>query len=314
MNYQIMATTDKPIIIQGETGTGKTFLAKKLHLMSLRKNQPFIQLNIASLNENLFESELFGHKKGAFSGAYVEKVGFCEQAGKGTLFLDEIGELSLSLQVKLLTLLEEGWYYPVGGKEKKTFKGRLIFATNKNMEKMVEEGSFRRDLYYRLRFFSVELRPLRQENSLFKIIFETIQSKQIEYGYSLNLTQDLINQLVSYDWPGNYRELISTIEYFYCLRKKQVTSQDAPHWLHGANTNKNYYNKHKGSYRSYIQEIEDFEQHYFNILMEKTSGRINKAVAYSGLSKPTIISKLKKYAINRKDFIEKEKVVKAHGF
>ena len=163
MNLSIL-NSDAPILITGPTGSGKTIKAKKFHEDSKRKHAPFIHVNVAAITDDFFCSELFGHEKGSFTGAIGQREGYCSQAGEGTLFLDEIGELSKSKQAALLTLIEQRMYFRLGGVMPIAFKGKFIFATNKNLENLVREGEFREDLYYRIRFFHQELKALKDSS------------------------------------------------------------------------------------------------------------------------------------------------------
>ena len=222
MNLKIMANSKRPILIEGETGVGKTQLAKKIFSLSKLKSKKFTQVNIASISNELFESELFGHVKGAFTGAIEDKKGFCETVGEGILFLDEIGELSLEKQASLLTLIDESVFYKVGSTEELKFRGKLIFATNKNLAKMVESGKFREDLYFRLRFFHITLPALRDHKEIKQIIWDEFQNSKVSHiRYDVVLSSEIVECLAQYPWPGNYRELaniqISITNPFYFL-------------------------------------------------------------------------------------------------
>lgn len=306
MNYQNFINSKNSVLITGETGTGKTYLAKKIHNESHRKT--FLQLNMGAVNSNLFESELFGHTKGAFTGAGTDKIGFCEEVGRGTLFLDEIGEISLESQAKLLTLIDEKLYYRVGSTIPKKFEGRLIFATNLDLEEKVSEGKFRKDLYYRLRFYQVELTPLRYKSDINKIIQSEIEEKVENFNKLITLSRDSLKILNEYSWPGNYRELSNTIEYLFDLNKFYITKEELPRWIKSDFLRSE---KDDGSYKNMLQ---GFEQEYFNRLLSEAGGKIVEAVRLSGLSKPTIITKLKKYGISRLDYKNLNETKEAHGF
>lgn len=308
MNITQLSRTNKPILILGETGVGKTALAKKIHKLSARNY--FNQLNINSLSSSLFESEMFGHLKGSFSGAITDKKGFCEITGSGTLFLDEIGDLSLELQVKLLTLIDESKYFPVGSCTQKTFYGRLIFATNKDLAKMVEKGTFRKDLYFRLRYFELDLPPLRSSKNL----LEEIMNKVMDVRVALNtqniiLSPNVIDLLTNYKWPGNYRELENTIEYLYLLGKSKISCEDLPNWINTPNANMKTQDEDL-----YYDALALFERSYFKRILRKYEGRVNITAQNIGLSKVTLISKLKKYDIDRREFKNLNIVEEAHGF
>lgn len=297
MNIDKLAKTKMPILIQGESGTGKTRLARLIHGKSHQNQAIYMQLNVASLTEELFKSELFGHIKGSFTGAISDKIGFCESTVDGTLFLDEIGELSLSQQASLLTLIDEGYFYKVGSTKKITFRGRLIFATNKDLAREVEEKRFRSDLYYRLRFCLVELEPLRDKIDKDKIIIEMINQLKLEQdNFQMTFSSCCLDKLSQYFWPGNYRELKNTINYLLMLGQMKVTKDDIPSWI---------LSKENGAkdYVVYKDALADFEQTFLKKNLKRYQGKINHTALKTGINKVTLISKLKKYDINRKLYI-----------
>lgn len=303
-----MLNSGRTILIIGESGVGKSMTAKELHNQSLRKHQKFIHINIAALSDSLFESEMFGHVRGAFTGATEKKVGFCEEVGGGTLFIDEIGELSLRLQAKLLTLLEERTYYAVGSTVQKSFRGSIYLATHCNLEQMVAEGKFREDLYFRIRYFQLDLPPLRERKNLFSIINDEINKNRFKYREEqVVFSAELVEFLVRYEWPGNFRELKSTIEYFFLLGNSCIGLDDVPSWME-KKTLKSLAKK------SYYQALEEFEKSYFQDAFIKCRGKTNLTAQMTGISKATLISKVKKYGIDR-DTIKKMELIKtAHGF
>ncbi|NOX19798.1 MAG: sigma-54-dependent Fis family transcriptional regulator [Nitrospirae bacterium] len=209
-----VAPTSSIVLITGESGTGKELVARAIHYNSPRKDGPFVVVDCGSIPGELLESELFGHKKGAFTGAVSDKKGLVEQAEGGTLFLDEIGNLPLSLQTKLLRLLQEREYRPVGGKELKKANIRVIAATNQDLKEMVKKGQFREDLFYRLNIFPIHLPPLRVRKEDIPLLANHFLKK-----YSKELSRDVkkisaeaMKKLIEYDWPGNVRELENTIQ------------------------------------------------------------------------------------------------------
>jgi DNA-binding NtrC family response regulator len=309
--YSKVFQLNKPVLITGASGTGKSTLAKKIHENVKQPGESLLHLNILTLNKNLFESELFGHKRGSFSGAISDKGGFCAEVGNGTLLIDEIGDLDLSMQGKLLTLIDERKYYSVGCTQEKKFLGRLIFATNKNLEKLVESGLFRKDLYYRLRFYLIPLVKLSDRSDKFEVVLAEISAARLRCG-KLNaksvFDSDVLNVLLSYDWPGNYRELAHTIEYLLILEKNRIEISDLPIWLQEKNLGDL---APKGLFNAALSE---FEETFFKKLLLSTSGRINASARRAGISKVTLISKLKKYGINRLDYKSLEKVDMANGF
>ncbi|HKX26263.1 MAG TPA: sigma-54 dependent transcriptional regulator, partial [Blastocatellia bacterium] len=209
-----VAETSATVLITGESGTGKEMLARFIHNISPRARAPFIACNVSALPESLVESELFGHEKGAFTGATTRREGKFEQADTGTLFLDEIGELSPSIQVKLLRVLQERQFERLGGKQPITVNIRIIAATNRNLEEMVENGQFRADLYYRLNVVNLDLPPLRERPDDIPILATHFAAKaSAKHGKPApTFTPIFLNRLTTYRWPGNIRELENVIE------------------------------------------------------------------------------------------------------
>ncbi|MDF1508481.1 sigma-54 dependent transcriptional regulator [Robertmurraya sp. DFI.2.37] len=204
-----LAQKNIPILIEGETGTGKEILARFIHHASLRKNYPFVGINCGAISENLLESELFGHEKGAFTGATKDRKGFFQLAGKGTLFLDEIGEASLTAQVKLLRVLETGEFIKVGGEMTEFNLARIIAATHVKLENAVKNGSFREDLLYRLDVVKLTIPPLRLRSEDIPLFIEFyLQKEQLNFTF----TKEALDCLRSYTWPGNIRELVNVIK------------------------------------------------------------------------------------------------------
>jgi Nif-specific regulatory protein len=206
--------TRATVCIEGETGTGKEVIASAIHYQGKRRDKLFVAQNCAAMPENLLESELFGHKKGAFTGADHDKKGLFEIADGGTLFLDEIGEMTLNLQAKLLRVLQEGEIRPVGGTQNKAIDVRIICATNRSLEKEVEKGTFRQDLYYRLRVFPIRLPPLRERREDIPLLVDHFLRK---YTVEMNkpvagVTPEALDQLSAYSWPGNIRELENEVQ------------------------------------------------------------------------------------------------------
>jgi len=224
---QICSQYDIPVLIQGETGTGKELAALALHSQSLRKEKPFIAINCGAISPNLFESEFFGHKKGAFTGAVQNYEGKFLEADGGTLFLDEIGDLPLEIQVKLLRVLQEGSFFPVGSNEEKKVNVRIISASHKNLIELVREKGFREDLYYRIARDIMKLPPLRERGNDIILISEKImknlnnQHRQIK-----KLTSRSFDKLLTYDWPGNIRELQSVLETAFIYSEENIEEEN----------------------------------------------------------------------------------------
>ena len=228
-----IAPLDVSVLIQGETGVGKEVVAKSLHALSNRKNSSLVKINCGAIPENLMESELFGYDKGAFTGADKGgKVGKLEMADGGTLFLDEIGELPLPLQVKLLDFLQDGTYFRVGGVNRLKVDVRVVAATNRNLDKMCREGTFRKDLFYRMNVIPVQVPPLRERkldiDPLARYFISRFNEKYHCYKYPDDI---FIKLLHSYEWPGNVREMENTIERAYIMADKDVLGEMELSWI-----------------------------------------------------------------------------------
>jgi DNA-binding NtrC family response regulator len=204
-----VAPSAAPVLIRGETGTGKELIARTIHQNSTRAEKPFISVNCASLPETLLESELFGHVRGAFTGAQADRKGRFEMAGGGTIFLDEIGDTSLAFQAKLLRVLQEKEYYPVGGEEPRRSEARVLAATHQPVEQLVRAGTFREDLYFRLRVVEIVVPPLRERREDIPLLARHLVAKaaRLDDRPAPRLPDDVVRRLAIHDWPGNVREL-----------------------------------------------------------------------------------------------------------
>ena len=225
------ANSTATVLLLGESGTGKEVIAHALHALSSRADRPFTAVHCASLNQNLLESELFGHEKGAFTGATSRFIGRFESVEDGTLFLDEIGEISLPTQVKLLRVLENRTFERVGGKETLPVKARLVAATNRNLAAMVEDGTFREDLFYRLNVVTIDIPPLRNRKDDIPALLEHFLKKSnAENGKSIvGFAPEAMEVLQAYDWPGNVRELRNCVERMSVFAQRNVlTLGDVP--------------------------------------------------------------------------------------
>jgi len=219
-----VATTDSTVLLIGESGTGKELVARAIHERSPRRGQPFVAVDCGVLSKELLSSELFGHVKGAFTGAVAAKKGLFEVADGGTVFLDEIGNIDLEIQVKLLRFLQEREFLPVGGVEARRVNVRLVFATNRDLKQMVEQGHFRDDLYYRLLVFPIRLPPLRERREdIPTLAYHFLKSAVARTGKRVQrFDNEVLDQLVRHDWPGNVRQLENTIERLVILAEGQT--------------------------------------------------------------------------------------------
>ncbi len=310
-NIRDLKTLPGIILLLGDTGTGKSYCARDIHAQSDLKRMSFYEVNLATLTESLIESELFGHIKGAFTGAINDKKGFCESVGKGVLFLDEVGELSLTSQKKLLLLLEEKIFTPVGSCGLRKFNGKIIAATNRNLKQMVLDGTFREDLFFRLQQFCYQLSPLVDD--VFEIekfmdkflrIFRTRQEK-----YGLNYSKECYELLKRYHWPGNIRQLKNCIEYAVFFAEEEIKKENLPDWFIKSVDKINDRNELTNFPFKYNQAHEEFEQKYFRYVLQRCEGKINYTAKIMGISKATLIAKARKYAINtaqiKADFVAK---------
>ncbi len=293
-----------PILLTGETGTGKSVLAKNIFTLSNINKEKFITVHLASLKEDLIESELFGYKKGAFTGAHESKSGYLKDVGSGTLFLDEIGELSLEAQKKLLYILEEKKYTPLGSTHAMNFYGRILMATNKDLLKLVEHGLFREDLYYRVNVFKLELPSLRSNPKKLEASINEIFGKlKLQYlkPYSF-LSTEVIDFLKTKEWKGNFRELKNTLEYAIVVSEnRKIMLSDLP-----ATLNNIHSTIAKSQEKAFIesfpedfnQSLELFEKMYLATILVSNGGKVNDTARRLGMSKTTLIQKAKKYQIN----------------
>jgi DNA-binding NtrC family response regulator len=225
------AQASSTILITGETGTGKHLVAHFIHQKSPRKDFPFVYINCATLSDTLLESDLFGHEKGSFTGAYKQKIGRMELANRGTLFLDEIGELPLNLQAKILHFIEYGEFQRLGGTKTLTADTRILSATNRKLESLVKEGKFREDLYFRVNVIQIEIPPLRERIDEISVLIDFFLEKfKLELGRKVCRIQESVRKnLESYSWPGNVRELQNAIERAMVLcQSNQLTAKDFP--------------------------------------------------------------------------------------
>ncbi len=301
--YKKFLNIKSPILITGATGTGKSFLALQIFNESIIFKPKFLTMHLASLKEDLLESELFGHKKGSFSGAIENRLGYLAEVGEGTLFLDEVGELSLESQKKLLYLLEEKKFTPIGSNLPSHFKGRIIMATNRDLESLVKQKMFREDLYYRIKTFQIKLPNLTENQSELRgLIDELLNKLKIEhsqpYAELANTTREY---LLHREWKGNIRELKLALEYALLMSEKNLIQiRDFPSFSEEKTMAlpQNFESLIESLSDDYNESLELFERMYLRSRFEKYQGKINKTARILGLSKTTLISKARKYQIN----------------
>ncbi len=285
-----VAPTDSPVFIQGESGTGKELVANTVWHYSKRKNTPFIALNCASLSENLIESEIFGHEKGAFTSAHQLKHGLVEVADKGTLFLDEIGEMPIGLQAKLLRFLDSGEFRRVGGNKTLVVDVRMITATNKDLPEMIKAGTFREDLFYRLNVITATIPPLRERREDIPELARYFLNK---YSRKLSrvvtaFTSEALELLAGYQWPGNVRELENVIERAVILcESDRIGAEDLsiPSAATVAELGTN-------------PSLEEMEKNYILRVLKEANHNQSKASQLLGIDRKTLYLKLKKYGIS----------------
>lgn len=289
-----IAKTESTVYIHGESGTGKELITRAIHVASERRDKPFVAINCAAIPETLLESEFFGHEKGAFTGAVRSTKGLFAQAHEGTIFLDEIGNMPLLLQAKLLRVLQERQFYPVGSERPVEVNVRVIVATNKDLEAEVRKGLFREDLFYRIHVIPIHLPPLRERKEDIPHLTEYFIkkfSRQMKKEVK-GVTPGAMQKLMLYDWPGNVRELENTIEYAMAMSLQELITEDiilqtkdVPDKLHP------------------LKEARDaFEKGYLINLLEITKGNVSRATELAGKYRADFYNLLKKHNIKPEDF------------
>lgn len=296
LNYEKIFHEKKSILVTGETGVGKTSFVKHLH-QKFRPNYPLVSLNLSGLPDQFFESELYGYKKGAFTGAINARAGLLKKAHNGLVFLDEIGDLNPTQQLKILKLIDEKVYYPIGDDSPQYFSGQFIFATHKNLSQLVEQGKFREDLYFRIVGLQVKIEPLRNKRE---------KIRKCLWPYKNKMTASYFEYLCEeYSWPGNIRELN--------LVKDRLEYTDMDIKIDGLVASLNGVME-KPSLRlpptdSYYEALSEFEKIFLQQKLSKFKGKLNKTAQVIGLSKSTLIAKLRKYGINNLEIKAMSQVV-----
>lgn len=291
-----VAATETSVLLLGETGTGKEVLARAVHDMSARAAGPFVVVDCAGLAETLFESELFGHEKGAFTGAVVRKPGLVEAAAGGTLFIDEVGDIPLSLQVKLLRLLETGLYRRVGGTEMQTANCRLVAATHRDLEEMVRHGQFRPDLYYRISAFPVAVPALRARSADVGLLARSILAR-LQNGHALNITPEALRVLSCYAFPGNVRELRNILERACLLADGSwIDVCHLPESVRGTPAALAPLDRAAAALDSRVSPLQEAEQSALRQALRSHVGSRRELAATLGLSERTLYRKLRALA------------------
>lgn len=296
------AQSDAPIIIYGESGTGKELVAQALHKLGNRKDKPFVQLNCAALNEALLESELFGHVKGAFTGAHRHRIGRFEVANGGDLFLDEIGDVPLSTQVKLLRVLESAEVERVGDQETIPVDVRLISATNRDLQELIKAKQFRSDFFFRINVIPIHLPPLRERRedipSLVSHFITLLKQRTLKEINGLDHTA--MERFMTYDWPGNVRELKSALEYAFVVTEKGLITVDhLPQFQKTAVNHDEPVNHSNQEILSGISQKEELIR-----VLKETGGNQSKAAKILGINRVTVWNRMKKYGIELSRIVE----------
>jgi two-component system, NtrC family, response regulator GlrR len=299
---QILATisrvagTDSTVCVQGESGTGKELIAKAIHMASLRKDKPLITVNCAALPEALLESTLFGHERGAFTGAIQKSRGVFVQAHQGTLFLDEIGDMSLGIQAKILRVLQERRFYPLGSEKTVHVDVRVIVATNKDLGEEVKKGMFREDLFYRINVIPLYLPPLRERKEDIPVLVEYFLGKldeRLKKGVK-TLTAEATRKLMLYDWPGNIRELQNVLEYAATMARSGAITEDLI-FPSGRSVE-------EGALTSLKEAKKTFERDYTIKILEACRGDVPEAARIAGKSRTDFYALLRKHGLKPLDF------------
>ena len=293
------APSDGRVLIFGENGTGKELVARQIHLQSTRKNGPFVKLNCAAVPVTLVESELFGHVKGAFTGAVHSKKGLLEQADGGTLFLDEVGDMALETQAKLLRVLQEDEFLPVGGVKPRRFDARILAATNKDLEAEMEAGRFRQDLYYRLNVIPLRVPPLRERKEdipelvhHFRLLFEKRTGRR-----AASFSPEALQAMSGYDWPGNVRELRNFVERLLIMVPgEEIGVETVVYALGSADA---AVAESGGDHRPLRQRLREFEKQVLAEEFRRAQGNIAEMARRLGVDRANLSRRLRQYGIKR---------------
>jgi DNA-binding NtrC family response regulator len=300
-----VADSDSSVVIEGETGTGKELIARSLHRNSPRQERPFLPVTCGTFPEQLLESELFGHERGAFTGAYTRKLGLLESAQGGTVFLDEISTLSLELQVKLLRVLQERQIRRVGGSGYMDIDIRVISATNEKLEEAVSDGRFRKDLYYRLNVITISLPPLRDRIPDIPLLVEHFLKvlKSAHDRQVSGVSREAVEILQAHDWPGNVRELQNVVERAFFLSEEDVIRPaDFPAEMLHADSRQHSVDTRLPYLQSKQAYLEPFEKDYLTELLREHRGNVSRASGRAGMHRSTFQRLMRKHGIRSQDY------------
>ncbi|MEJ2051886.1 MAG: sigma 54-interacting transcriptional regulator, partial [Calditrichota bacterium] len=293
-----VAETDITVLIQGETGTGKEVVARAIHSISQRQAGPFVTINCGAIPETLLESELFGHVKGAFTGADIDRKGLLKEAAGGTVFLDEIGETSQMFQVKLLRALQEREITPLGSNIPQSIDVRIIAATGRNLQQEVERGTFRSDLYYRINVVTIQLPPLRErKEDILPLVRYFIKEYNIKMGKKVaEISDDAAEALAAYHWKGNVRELENVIERAIALSlDHRISLDDLPDSVLEVREESAHEDMRE------VQTLEEIEKQHIQRLLQELEDNYNEVAEKLGIGRTTLWRKMKKYGLERED-------------
>jgi DNA-binding NtrC family response regulator len=335
-----LSQVNTAVLIRGESGTGKELVAQALHHYSPRKNNRFVTVNCSAIPEPLIESELFGHEKGAFTGAETRKIGKFQYADGGTLFLDEIGDISHAMQVKLLRVLQEKTFFPIGSNREIEVNLRIVAATHRNLEEMIQRGQFREDLFYRLNVLPIQLPPLRDRKNDIEALTTYFIDKfnQTHKKNIIKISTPAMNLLKNHSWPGNIRELENVIEHSFVIENTmEITPESLPNSIQNRprDTTLKLELVLPGSWTSPTQPAssrpgltidekslkpisnqldfqankEEFEKQFLIQALQKFKGRINQTALQANIPKKTLLRKLEKYGINARDYSQQNQTL-----
>jgi transcriptional regulator with GAF, ATPase, and Fis domain len=298
-----VAGSDTTIMLNGETGTGKGLIARAIHLVSGRSEKSFVQINCGATPEGLLESEFFGYRRGAFTGATADKAGKFEMAKGGTIFLDEIGDMSADLQVKVLRVLEEGEFERVGGNETIKTDARIIAATHRDLEEEVQKGNFREDLFYRLYVIPIMLPTLKERRGdiPYLVSYFLEEFRQKKENYPTKISDKAMKIMVNYSWPGNVRELRNLIERLVVLNEGgEILPEDLPEKHRIANGQQAQRKlDFAGDGISFSTAVSEFEKALIISALDKTNWVKNKAAQFLKIKRTTLVEKIKRYQLEK---------------